>query len=207
MPSTPAVPAQPEDPSAAPRVPRPPAGESSVRDALSVNLNRSRLARGWSLRELSAATGVSKGLLSQIERGEANPTLDVVTRIAGVLETDPAELLRRSLRRPEILRAAELAEPEGESAVNLLFAAYGHGRFEVYRSRLHPHAHSQLSSHGAGSVEYVMVVSGRVTLIVDDLPYHLHAGDSARFDGRASHYYTTEESPATTHSIVAYPLA
>ncbi|MFD6278617.1 helix-turn-helix domain-containing protein [Streptomyces sp. NPDC060209] len=179
----------------------------SVRDALSANLNRRRLAQGWSLREMSAATGISKALLSQIERGEANPTLDVVTRIATVLRTDPVDLLRSSLREPEILRAGELDEPEGESAVNLLFAAHGHSRFEVYRSRLHPHAQSQLSSHGTGSVEYVMVVAGQVTLVVDEVPYDLHAGDSARFDGRASHYYTTEDSPAATHSIVGYPLA
>ncbi|MEU9062193.1 XRE family transcriptional regulator [Streptomyces sp. NPDC048430] len=184
-----------------------PAAVDSVRDALSANLNRRRLAQGWSLREMSAATGISKALLSQIERGEANPTLDVVTRIATVLRTDPVDLLRTSLREPEILRAAELDEPEGESAVNLLFAAHGHSRFEVYRSRLHPHAQSQLSSHGTGSVEYVMVIAGRVTLVVDEVPYDLHAGDSARFDGRVSHYYTTEDSPAATHSIVGYPLA
>ncbi|MFE4454860.1 helix-turn-helix domain-containing protein [Streptomyces sp. NPDC056796] len=186
--------------------PRPTTGDT-VRDALSVNLNRRRLAQGWSLRSMSAETGISKALLSQIERGEANPTLDVVTRIATVLGTDPVDLLRSSLREPEILRAGDLDEPEGESAVNLLFAAHGHSRFEVYRSRLHPHAQSQLSSHGAGSVEYVMVVAGQVTLVVDEVPHALHAGDSARFDGRASHYYTTEDSPATTHSIVGYPPA
>ncbi|GGZ08306.1 helix-turn-helix domain-containing protein [Streptomyces nitrosporeus] len=185
---------------------RPPSSGGPVREALSVNLNRRRLAQGWSLREMSAATGISKALLSQIERGEANPTLDVVTRIATVLRADPVDLLRRSLREPEILRAGELDEPEGESAVNLLFATHGHSRFEVYRSRLHPHAQSQLSSHGTDSVEYVMVIAGRVTLVVDGTPYELHAGDSARFDGRAGHYYTTEDSPAVTHSIVGYPL-
>ncbi|MFF8690646.1 helix-turn-helix domain-containing protein [Streptomyces sp. NPDC015144] len=192
-------------PASTPATNRPATGDV-VRTALSVNLNRRRLARGWSLREMSAETGISKGLLSQIERGEANPTLDVVTRIAAVLRTDPADLLRGSLREPEILRAGEIDEPDGESAVNLLFAAHGHSRFEVYRSRLHPHAQSQISSHGTGSVEYVMVVSGRVTLVVDEVPYDLHAGDSARFDGRVSHYYTTEDSPAATHSIVGYPL-
>ncbi|MFF3501495.1 hypothetical protein [Streptomyces sp. NPDC003247] len=37
--------------------------------------------------------------------------------------------------------------------------------------------------------------------------YLLRAGDSARFDGRAGHYCTTEDIPVTTHSIVGYPLA
>ncbi|MFF7330016.1 helix-turn-helix domain-containing protein [Streptomyces sp. NPDC008150] len=222
MSATPAVPARPENepassaPAAEPDGTAPEeadrgaagpvsAPRGSVRDALSANLNQRRLARGWSLRSLSAATGISKGLLSQIERAEANPTLDVLSRIADVLETDPIDLLRRSLARPEIVRAAELAEPEGETSVNLLFATTGHGRAEIYRSRLHPHTRSQVSSHGAGSVEYVMVVSGRVSLVVDDVPYLLETGDSARFDGRSAHCYTTEECPAVTHSIVGFP--
>ncbi|GJF25383.1 MULTISPECIES: XRE family transcriptional regulator [Streptomyces] len=219
MPPIPAVPAQPDEttassPSALGPLRRA-AGDTTcpapvgdpVRDALSVNINRRRLLRGWSLRELSAATGISKAMLSQIERSQANPTLDVVSRIAAVLDTDPVDLLRRSLREPEILRADELTEPDGETAVNLLFEGHGHSRFEVYRSRLHPHAQSQVSSHGTGSVEHVMVVAGRVTLVVDGVPYELRAGDSARFDGRASHYYTTDESTAITHSIVGYPPA
>ncbi|MEU6841983.1 XRE family transcriptional regulator [Streptomyces sp. NPDC046716] len=200
VPTTPAVPAQAAGtPSAA--------AADGARDALSVNLNRRRLAGGWSLRELSAATGVSKGLLSQIERAEANPTLDVLHRVASALGTDPAELLRRSLLPPHIVRADELDEPDGETSVNLLFAAPGHGRTEIYRSRLHPHSQSQLSSHGAGSVEYVMVVSGRVDLVVDDVRHHLAAGDSARFDARVAHFYSTQDVPAVTHSIVGYPMS
>ncbi|SHN36063.1 helix-turn-helix domain-containing protein [Actinacidiphila paucisporea] len=184
----------------------PSTSRGSVRDALSVNLNRRRLARGWSLRELSTATGISKGLLSQIERAEANPTLDILSRIAAVLETDPVALLRRPLLEPEIVRVGDLTEPDDETAVNLLFSAHGHSRVEIYRSRLHPHAQSQVSSHGAGSVEYVMVVSGRVSLMVDGVAHRLETGDSARFDGRASHYYTTQDCPATTHSIVGFPM-
>ncbi|MFF9348879.1 helix-turn-helix domain-containing protein [Streptomyces sp. NPDC014734] len=180
-------------------------GATGVRTALAGNLNRRRLARGWSLRELSAATGVSKGLLSQIERAEANPTVDVLVRIADVLDTTCTDLLRQSLLRPEIVRAASLDEPEDETSVNLLFSGHTHGRVEVYRTRLHPHARSQVSSHGVDSVEYVLVMAGRVTLVVDEVPHLLDTGDAARFSGLSSHYYTTEDSPAVTHTIVGHP--
>lgn len=192
-----------------PAPPRPPQaqrpGTVGVRTSLAGNLNRRRLARGWSLRELSAATGVSKGLLSQIERAEANPTVDVLVRIADVLGTNCTELLRQPLLGPEIVRAGSLDEPEGETSVNLLFSGHEQGRIEIYRTRLHPHARSQVSSHGADSVEYVLVMSGRVTLVVNDVPHLLEAGDTARFSGLSSHYYTTEDSPAVTHTIVGYP--
>ncbi|MGW1229961.1 helix-turn-helix domain-containing protein [Streptomyces sp. NPDC002530] len=180
-------------------------GTTGVRTALAGNLNRRRLARGWSLRELSAATGVSKGLLSQIERAEANPTVDVLVRIAEVLGTDCTDLLRRPLLEPEIVRASSLVEPDDETTVSLLYSGHEQGRMEIYRTRLHPHAQSQVSSHGDQSVEHVLVMSGRVTLVVNDVPHLLEAGDSARFSAQYSHYYTTEDSPAVTHTVVGYP--
>ncbi|MET7860645.1 hypothetical protein ABZS81_26215 [Streptomyces sp. NPDC005318] len=48
-------------------------------------------------------------------------------------------------------------------------------------------------------------MSGQVTLVVDDVPHVLETGDTARFSGPSSHYCTTEESPAVTHTIVGYP--
>jgi transcriptional regulator with XRE-family HTH domain len=178
---------------------------SGARASLAGNVNRRRLARGLSLRELSATTGVSKALLSQIERAEANPTVEVLVRIAEALGTTCDELLRRPLLRPEIVRAADLPEPPDETSVNLLFAGHEPGRVELYRTRLHPHAQSQLSSHGAGSVEYVVVLSGEVTLTVDGRAHHLGTGDSARFSGLSSHYYSTAEAPAVTLTMVGHP--
>ncbi|MFJ2091279.1 helix-turn-helix domain-containing protein [Streptomyces sp. NPDC087901] len=200
---------EPTTAAGAPASARPPQAQESgalgVRVSLAGNLNRRRLARGWSLRELSAATGVSKGLLSQIERAEANPTVDVLVRIADVLGTNCTDLLRQPLLEPEIIRAATLDEPEDETSVNLLYSGHEQARMEIYRTRLHPHAQSQVSSHGTDSVEYVLVMSGQVTLVVNDVPYLLEAGDTARFSAQSSHYYTTEDSPAVTHTVVGYP--
>lgn len=82
-------------------------------------------------------------LLSQIERAEADPTVDILVRIAEVLDTSCTDLLRRPLLRPDIVRASSLEEAEDETSVNLLFSGHEHSRMEVYRSRLHPHAQSQ----------------------------------------------------------------
>lgn len=53
-----------------------------------------RTGHNWSLRELGeAAGGVSKGHLSMIERGEMQPGMDIVERLAGAFEVSPAVLL------------------------------------------------------------------------------------------------------------------
>ncbi|MFT7642575.1 MAG: transcriptional regulator with XRE-family HTH domain, partial [Pirellulaceae bacterium] len=49
--------------------------------------------RGWSLEELSSRCGVSRSMLSQIERGQANPTLGVTLRIARAFGLSLAELV------------------------------------------------------------------------------------------------------------------
>lgn len=189
------------------------ASAAPVRDALAANLRRGRLAKGWSLRELAGLSGLSKALLSQIERAEANPTVEVLVRLSALLQTTATDLLRQPLTAPEIIRGVDLDGPladaataDGDaSAVHLLFTGHELGRFEVYRSRLSPHATSQVSTHGPGSMEYVMVVEGRVTLVSDGVQHVLENGDAARFSGQSPHFYLTEASSAVTNSIVAYP--
>mgnify|MGYP003340989818 CR=1 FL=1 len=53
-----------------------------VRAAIASTMRRTRMQRGMSLRDLSASTGLSTALLSQIERETANPTVAALTRIA-----------------------------------------------------------------------------------------------------------------------------
>lgn len=52
-----------------------------------------RASRGLSLDDLSKRAGVSKSMLSQIERNQANPTVAVVWRLANALGVDMGELL------------------------------------------------------------------------------------------------------------------
>lgn len=52
-------------------------------DAISCSLKRERAARGWSLAELAERSGVSKAMISKIERGEASPTATVLGKLSG----------------------------------------------------------------------------------------------------------------------------
>src|SRR3954451_17153575 len=52
-----------------------------------------RTAKGWSLEALANASGVSRSMLSQIEREQANPTLAVTMRIAQAFAMPLGDLL------------------------------------------------------------------------------------------------------------------
>lgn len=57
------------------------------------NVRRVRLEKGMTLETLADEVGLAYSYIGQIERGQRNPTLDVVERIAGVLKVKPLSLL------------------------------------------------------------------------------------------------------------------
>jgi len=65
-----------------------------LRDVFATNLRRLRHAKGLSQDELAYEAGVSRGYLSQIEKGEFYASLKVVGKLASALAVEPAELLR-----------------------------------------------------------------------------------------------------------------
>jgi transcriptional regulator with XRE-family HTH domain len=64
--------------------------------ALGALLRAERLAKGLSLRDLAARTGVSNAYLSELERGRHEPSLSILRAIAGALDTPLGPLLVRA---------------------------------------------------------------------------------------------------------------
>src|SRR3569623_1170303 len=73
-----------------------------VGEALCRRVRELRKKKGWTLEELSAACGVSRSMLSEIERGNANPTLAVTCRIAQAFERSLGELVETPLASPRV---------------------------------------------------------------------------------------------------------
>lgn len=78
--------------------------------AISASLKKERHARDWSLADLSERSGVSKAMISKIERGEASPTATVLGKLSGAfglalsallaLAEKPGDRLRRRQDQP-----------------------------------------------------------------------------------------------------------
>ncbi|WP_246050388.1 helix-turn-helix domain-containing protein [Asticcacaulis tiandongensis] len=64
-------------------------------ETFGVNVRRVRAEKGITLEALAHEVGLAYSYVGEIERGRKNPTLDVVERIALVLDIDALELLRR----------------------------------------------------------------------------------------------------------------
>ena len=168
---------------------------SMAAPAVGTRVKALREAMGLSLRDLSERSGVSAPMLSQVERGETSPTLQVAGRIAGGLELTLSQLLRLdedgvvSIVRPPDRRAGGADGHDYE----ILSPPLPGQRAELSRHVLAPGARTGASGdppmHEPGARETALVQAGAVTLVVDGARHELQEGDCVTFDADLPHHF------------------
>ncbi|OBS10823.1 helix-turn-helix domain-containing protein [Acidihalobacter prosperus] len=183
-------------------------GGHAAHEAIAGRLRNLRRKRGWSLDRTAAATGVSKAMLGQIERGESSPTLATLWKIATGFGLSISSLIAPSERIPGTDIGRQGALPvwsDGQLQIKTLFpfdAALG---FEWFELTLPPAATHLSEAHESGVLEHVLVLAGTLSLLIDDRWVALSTGDTARFAGDAAHgYRNTAEMPAVFHNLIHY---
>lgn len=158
--------------------------------AVGATLQRLRLERHLTLADLSRAAGVSKSMLSQIERDQANPTIAVAWRLANALGIGIEELLV-SRERDEPIRIVEpheLPTLAGEAAgysLRILGPMDLAGRFEWYELVLSPAGSLVSRAHDPATMEHLTLLQGSVEVEVAGVVKRLKPGGTARY--RADH--------------------
>ncbi len=146
-----------------------------------------RHGQGLSLDELSRRAGVSKSMLSQIERNQANPTVAVVWRLANALGVALSELLEGGkAATPAIVTVAAQATPSlrsegGGHELRILGPVELAGQFEWYELLLQPGGALVSEPHEPGSREHLTVLSGSVEVASGDDRQRLKHGETARY--------------------------
>ncbi|MCC5580538.1 MULTISPECIES: helix-turn-helix domain-containing protein [Microtetraspora] len=171
-----------------------------VRAAIAGNVRHARRTRGLSIRDLADRCGFSKALLSQIERGLANPTVEVLSGIAEALELSFADITRTPLYEPQVMRRTA-----ADAAARTLLSSVDRRRFEIYESLLPPEHSHESAPHGRGSEEFAYVVSGAVTLEIATWTVRLRAGDAVRFSCEVEHSYQTGARATRLLTMVSMP--
>ncbi len=67
-------------------------------------LRRERLRRGMSMTQLAERSGLSRQMISYIEQGMRNPTLDTLLRITNALNIDLSKLIKRASKTSDAKR-------------------------------------------------------------------------------------------------------
>jgi XRE family transcriptional regulator, regulator of sulfur utilization len=183
-----------------------------LQNGVGARIRALRESMDLSLRDLAERSGVSAPMLSQVERGETSPTLQVAARIAGGLELRLSQLLRLDedgavtvVRRGE-RRAGPTGVPGHD--YEILTPPLPGQRSELSRHTLAPGAVTggpgDPPMHEPGARETALVESGRVILHCDGHRYELLDGDCVTFDADLNHHF---ENPGETPAVLLAVLS
>ena len=152
---------------------------------LATRLRGLREARRWSLAELAGASGVSKAMLSRIERAEVSPSATTLSRVASAFGLTLAELLTFTPeQRDRLVRAADQPEWRDPASryVRRQVLADPDIPAELVEIAMPPgeRAEFPLESY-IGRRHVVWVLSGRLTITESGADWQLEAGDRLVF--------------------------
>lgn len=166
-----------------------------------------RHERGLSLKQLAQLTGVSIGLISQVERNQIDPSLDTLRKLAKALDValfnlfaqpdDPGVAVIPRDRRPKLISAP--------GAVAYTRISPGFGRIEMLEGILEPGAASSLTLWEHNSEECAVVMEGALTVEFDHEAYEIHAGDSIYFDSNRAHRYVNPHDVRCVYIVAVTP--
>lgn len=179
----------------------------NLNEVIGGRLKSMRLERNWSLDQTSKATGVSKPMLSQIERGESNPTVSTLWKIANGLGVSFSSFLEEKQPEVKLVSTKEvepIADVEGKFFVRPIFPIEPGKPFEMYSVELLPGCHYSSEPHAQGVEEYIVVDKGEISLTIHQDVYQLVTGDNIRFAANYQHVYANRHSDPARITMMIY---
>jgi transcriptional regulator with XRE-family HTH domain len=182
--------------------------EQELEAAIGIRIRKLRIEKGLTLDDLASASGVSRAMISRIERAEASPTASLLARVCAALglslsaffaeeEQEVSPLARRHeqqvWRDPETGYVRRSVSPPGTSSevdiVEVEFPAGGRVSFP-------PHA----ASHGM--TQHVWVFEGEMEMTTGETIHHLFPGDCLFMPVGEGHVFHNPTSKPARYCVV-----
>ena len=172
---------------------------------VSRNLKRIRKAREMSLEDVAKQTGISKSMLGQIERGVSTPTVETLGKIVSGLRVSFNSLISSVKNDIIIVNKIDL-EPsyisKDEEYKAYEYFPYEEDRtFEIYMMNLQARSSYESDGHGENTYEYLTVLSGIVTIMVDGKSYTVTEENCIRFPTSSRHTYINNSDVMAKFSV------
>jgi transcriptional regulator with XRE-family HTH domain len=179
----------------------------TVHDALAGNLRRLRIASHLSLSELARATGLSKGTLSGIESGRANPTVETLAGLAAALQVAVVELLEEPpLGEVRVARAAGARFVRRDGVGRRALETLGPGGgLEIAEIALDARRLQEAGPRAHGTRASVYVLDGTLIAGPVERSTELGAGDYIAFPADVPHVYETGRRAARALVLTQTP--
>ncbi len=169
-------------------------GPRDIQRRLAARIKETRKGKGLSLDAVAKLSGVSRSMLSQIERGESSPTVATLWNLTQALQVDFAGLLDAETTGAgavlDVMRAERTPsiDSRGDGCrILILSPPEEAGKHEVYD--IHFKARGALVSepHRQGCREQLTVLEGELTVTCDEQSTLARAGDTVRYAADRPH--------------------
>lgn len=170
----------------------------AILSQLPAKLKLARQEKSLSLEAVSKLSGVSKSMLSQIERGESSPTISTLWNLTRALQVDFAGLLEGTVEKPKIvvLRSDEvpaIAVKGSGCHIRILSPPEDAGSLEVYELTFEIGGFLDSQPHSTGTKEHLTVTEGCLKIVSGEVSKTLNCGDTARYAADISHSISSKD--------------
>ncbi|HQY89032.1 MAG TPA: XRE family transcriptional regulator [Tepidisphaeraceae bacterium] len=151
-----------------------------------------RHRKGWTLERLASVSGVSRSMLSQIERNEAAPSISVAYRIARAFGVSLSTLVDAPDHNPmiDVIRLGDRTphfRSSKDCRVRTVTPSHLEKDVEFFDITMKKGAALRSVPHFAGTREFLTVIDGTVSVQVGDERTELNRGDSAHYPADVPH--------------------
>lgn len=171
---------------------------ASIDDSIGALIREKRRELGMSLKELSAATGLSIGLLSQVERGLSSPSVRALNLISAALDVPTFWFFSESSlpQRPDIVlrKSQRRLITYAEGITKQILTHMGMPGLELMLVEMSAHASSGEDFYSHPGEEAGYVLSGSLRLFVEDDVFLLREGDTFKFASTTPHRFENPDA-------------
>ncbi|MDB5395639.1 MAG: transcriptional regulator [Rhodospirillales bacterium] len=165
-------------------------------------IHRQRLSRGLTLVQLAALSGVSKSMLSQIERGQANPTFAVLWSLTRALKIELADLIEggslpseeTSIEVVSAAHTPQITSSDGSCTLRILSPPRLAGEVEWYEVEVTAAGSLDSTAHAPNAIEHFTALTAGFEVNSGNSTRSLKAGETARYRADLPHRITNISS-------------
>lgn len=171
------------------------------KEVIGKRIRQCRKEIGLTVEQLGKKTGLSQSMISQIERGQVNPSLDTLWKLSYFLEVPVFSFFKNIERNP-----VNITRREEQNLVTMLhpnvtyriLSSTRDRKIELMELIVEPGQVSHLPSLAHKGEECGYIIKGELEVIIEDRQYYLETGDSIYFDSTLHHKFY---NPGTEKAI------
>lgn len=171
------------------------------------NLKKLRTQRNLTLGQLSSVCNISKAMLAEIEKGNSNPTINTILKIANGLNVPYTSLMEEIENNTTLVLKNDAIMQSEETKHYRIYCYFktDHTRnFEIFYAELDGKSSNASIGHSPKSQEFIFVMSGELVIEVGGESFTMTERDALTFASSREHVYLNNREETARFMIINY---